>query len=126
MLPAAGPAALRPCRATAAPGSRRTRGNRRGGHAPQVQRWCPARKRGHPSGAPILKPCKFAVKPARDRGATATVELPGARISREAGLDRAFDKESGGTGRRDGQDRALPSQTCGRRRIDLAKVPVED
>jgi hypothetical protein len=29
------------------------------------------RKRGHPSGAPILKPCEFAVKPVRDRRATA-------------------------------------------------------
>lgn len=28
-------------------------------------------KRGHPSGAPILKPCEFAAKPVRDRRATA-------------------------------------------------------
>ena len=28
-------------------------------------------KRGHPSGAPILKPCKFAVKPVCGRRTTA-------------------------------------------------------
>ena len=34
-------------------------------------------------------------------------KLPGTR-TREAGLDRALDKDSEGTSRKDGQDRAMP------------------
>jgi hypothetical protein len=32
------------------------------GSAPQRQRWCADCKRGHPSGARILKPCKISRK----------------------------------------------------------------
>lgn len=54
-LPAAGPAALRPCRATAAPGSRGVRGDCSHGHSavgPAMTRRCKSR---HPSGALIVK-----------------------------------------------------------------------
>ena len=64
-------------------------------------------KRGHPSGAPILKPCKFAVKPVCNRRATANRKVPGT-CTREAGLDRAFGEDSGGTSRKEGQVRAPP------------------
>jgi hypothetical protein len=65
-------------------------------------------KRGHPSGALILKPCKFAVQPVCDRRTTADVKVPGT-CTREAGLDRALVKDSVGTYRKDGQDRAPPA-----------------
>ena len=55
--------------------------------------WRTALQGGYPSGALILKPCKFAVKPVRDRRATATVKVPGT-CSREAALDRALVKDS--------------------------------
>jgi hypothetical protein len=64
-------------------------------------------KRGHPSGAPILKPCEFAVKPSVTAGRPRTVKVPGT-CTREAGLDRALVKDSVGTYRKDGQDRAPP------------------
>ena len=58
-------------------------------------------KRGHSSSAPILKPCKFAVKPVCDGRATANLKVPGA-CTREAGLDRTLGKDSEGTYRKDG------------------------
>ena len=50
---------------------------------------------------PILKPCKCAVKLVCDRRMTTPVKAPGT-CTREAGLDGALGKESGGTGPRDG------------------------
>ncbi len=49
-------------------------------------------KRGHPSGALILKPCKFAVKPGYDRGTTADScpEVVPSVLSREVRLGRAY------------------------------------
>ena len=63
---------------------------------------------GRPSpGAAILKPCKSAVKPwLCAQGDRQPVEMPGTR-TREAGLDSALVKDSVGTYRMDGQDRAL-------------------
>jgi hypothetical protein len=73
-LPVRRSAALRPCRATAASGSRRTRGDRQTNSLTRCRRpSAGARrcKRGHPSGALILKPCKFAVKLVCNRRTTA-------------------------------------------------------
>jgi hypothetical protein len=73
-----------------------------------VQRPLPLLQEGHPSGAPILKPCKFAVKPVYDRQDNrGRWKMPGT-YTREAGLDRALGKDSVGTYRKDGQDRAPP------------------
>ena len=51
-FPVAGPAALRPCRATAAPGSRRTRGDRRDGRSAA----CPALARDDAKGPSLRRP----------------------------------------------------------------------
>ncbi len=108
-FPAAGPAALRPCRATAVPGWHQSRGDRRDEHsavrpAPGARR----REEGPSLRYLILKPCQSAVKPVCDRRQQRTAELPGT-CTRKVGLDRALDKDSGGTSRKDGQDRAPPS-----------------
>ena len=70
-------------------------------------RWRAALQEGPSLRRPILKPCKFAVKPVCDRRATADRKVPGT-CTREAGLDRALGKDSAGTYRKDGQDRAPP------------------
>jgi hypothetical protein len=56
-------------------------------------------KSGHPSGAPILKPCKLAVEPVcADR---ATADGRGADASHEDRLHGALGKDSVGTYRKD-------------------------
>ena len=64
-----------------------------------------ALQRGPSLRCPILKPCEFTVKALSGRRTTTPVKVPGA-CTREDGLDGALDRESGGTSRRNGQDRA--------------------
>jgi hypothetical protein len=76
---------------------------------PHVQHRRRVTKGAIPPVPPILKPCKFAVKPVCGRGGQPrTVKLPGT-CKREAGLDGALvGKDSMGTYRKDGQDRTPP------------------
>jgi len=58
-------------------------------------------KSGHPSGAPILKPCKLAVKLVCNHRAVADGRGAGAR-THEDRLDGALGKDSADTYREDG------------------------
>ena len=79
--------------------------------APYVQRWHTALEEGpslrcpDPEALQVRRPA-----PAVTVGQPQTVKVPGA-CTREAGLDRALVKDSVGTYRRDGQDRALPTSS---------------
>jgi hypothetical protein len=60
-------------------------------------------KSGHPSGAPILKPCKLAVKPSVTAPIGAAADGRGARhVHTKTGLTPPLSKDSVGTSRKDG------------------------
>jgi hypothetical protein len=77
-------------------------GNARADAAPRGLGWRAACKRGRPSCALILKPCKFAVKPGCAPRTTTNGRTAWHTYIRESGLDRALDKDLGGTSRKDG------------------------
>lgn len=79
-----------------------------------IDGWAHCAAKRAPSGVPILKLSKFAIKPVCDGRATADREVLGT-CTRKAGLDRALDKESRGAGRKGGQNRGPPrlvATTC--------------
>ena len=75
------------------------------------------RKRGHPSGALIPKPCNFAVKPVSEVQDNRRRSSCLAHVHAKPGLTASLARIQGGTSRSDGQDRALVGARFKRKKV---------